>query len=115
MEAHLLKSLELLDKYLAETPSEEIQAKIEEYDKMEIEGPTLEEYLNSFNQAFEFITDETPCLDNYAQILEAFKNNKLEALKEFSDSYKHTVKEPSGFVIKDNIPEAGEENYSLAA
>jgi hypothetical protein len=41
------KSLELLKKYLDETPQEEIDAIIDRVDKMNIQGPTMDEYIET--------------------------------------------------------------------
>lgn len=42
------QSIELLDKFLRETPPEQLNELIKKYDEMEIEGPTLTEYLSQF-------------------------------------------------------------------
>ena len=42
------KSLRLLDEWFTETPKEEIAKMIAYYDKMDFNGPTIEEYLSSF-------------------------------------------------------------------
>lgn len=41
------KSLELLDKFIAETPPAELADLIATYEKLDIKGPTFDEYLNS--------------------------------------------------------------------
>ena len=43
------KSLELLDKFLRETPREELEKMISEIDKLNIEGPTISEYFKQMN------------------------------------------------------------------
>jgi hypothetical protein len=53
------KSLEKLDKYLNETTDEEIKRKLEKYDRLRFNGPTLEEYYNQFSSAFKFYEPDT--------------------------------------------------------
>lgn len=42
------KSLELLDKFIAETPPAELTRLIAQYENLDIKGPTFDEYLNNF-------------------------------------------------------------------
>lgn len=39
------RSIKLIEKYLKETPPDEVKALIEKYDKMDIQGPTFDEYI----------------------------------------------------------------------
>jgi len=48
------KSLELLDKFLKETPPEEIKKMIKKIDEMNIEGPTISEYFRSMDGISKF-------------------------------------------------------------
>ena len=48
------RSLDLLDKYLKETPKEEIQVGIDAVSKLKFAGPTVKEYFDNFHTAFSF-------------------------------------------------------------
>lgn len=42
-----LKSLEILKKFVAETPVNQVQALVEKYAKLEVTSPTMAQYLSS--------------------------------------------------------------------
>lgn len=48
----MLESLELLDKFFAETPSEELNAMFDKYNHLSFEGQSVSDYLNTFNLAY---------------------------------------------------------------
>ena len=49
MKAHLKKSLELLDKYLKETPKKIIEKELSCYDNLDFEGPSFNGYVELFS------------------------------------------------------------------
>jgi hypothetical protein len=49
MKAHLKKSLELLDKYLNETPKHIIDEELSFFDKLDYEGISFNKYIELFN------------------------------------------------------------------
>lgn len=44
-----LKSLEILKKFVAETPENEVQALVEKYAQLEVDSPTMAQYLHILN------------------------------------------------------------------
>lgn len=49
-----MKQLELLRKFIADTPKDELKEYLEKFDKMNFGGPTVEEYFKNFNKSFNF-------------------------------------------------------------
>lgn len=47
-----LKSLEILKKFVAETPVNEVQALVEKYAQLEVTSPTMAQYHNSILVGF---------------------------------------------------------------
>jgi hypothetical protein len=52
MDAQMLKSLELLDEFFAQTPSEELNAMFDKYNHLLFEGQSVPDYLNTFDLAY---------------------------------------------------------------
>ena len=52
MKTHLKKSLELLDKYLKETPKRIIKKELLFYDNLDFEGLSFKEYVKLFNGVY---------------------------------------------------------------
>lgn len=48
------RSLELLDRFLSETPERELKEIFSRIDNLEIEGPTISEYFNSIESTLAF-------------------------------------------------------------
>ncbi len=52
MDAQMLESLKLLDKFFAETPNEELNAMFDKYNHLSFEGQSVSEYMNNFHLAY---------------------------------------------------------------
>ncbi len=72
------RSLDLLDKYLKETPREEIQAGIDAVSKMKFAGPTVKEYFDNFHTAFSFGFPEREYVFNEVKKEDIVKKQELD-------------------------------------
>ncbi len=58
------RSLELIDQFLEETSAEELSELIGQYDSLNIEGPTFDQYLSEFHDQFADISADTSISDD---------------------------------------------------
>ena len=52
MQQHHIKSLELLDKFISETPENELKDLIKYFENLDIPGITFEEYMNIYGRNY---------------------------------------------------------------
>ncbi len=95
MKAHLKKSLELLDKYLNETPKHIINEELSFFDKLDYEGVSFNKYIelfniDTFNQfGIEYVKPES--LDDFeidvegVSVFSSYKNEVIYSHKEYID------------------------------
>lgn len=103
MKTHLKKSLELLDKYLNETPKNIIEKELSFYDKLDFEGTSFNRYvelfsLDTFNQ-FNIEYDKSESLNDFEidfEWVSVFSSNENEVI------YSH--QEYTGIKQKSYIP-----------
>lgn len=62
------QSLDWIDKYLAETPPEVIQAEVDRISNLQFEGPTVAEYFDNFHKAF--ILQDSPLQEETKSLYE---------------------------------------------
>ena len=89
-----IKSLEILSKFVADTPKDELQALIQEFEELSIEGPTFDQYLNSIDEE---IALTHPCFENIYDVFTGWDDDLLLSISPPNQIMITNKKDPEKF------------------